>query len=257
MSRGSALAVALYRSIFSAVRTLEGKPLRLRLPLDRSSARWPPKNDKQFEILPARSAARELFPTLEPSDVLDASEGIEPDALRDIIRTEFRQACKAASEGTDTDVVGIGLHALKMLHEQLTLVQRSSYARTQVTELNAAVVVEASSMYLGRDGPLHVFSYRLRIYNVGRVPVQVIGRQWEICNDDGTVYASVPRGSPGLVGQTPRLEPGGMAFEYASGTQLSTPGGFVRGSLQMMSLESGKEPQPFDAEVGEFRCLVD
>ena len=291
MSRDSQLAIVLYRSLLSAARSLGNESLRLRLPLNRSVAQWPPRN-QQFEMVPARSAARELFPTLEITDTLDSSEGLEPPVLRDIIREEFRKAlANVSASAPDHDVVGIGLDAMKNLNEQVALAKCSSFTRTEAPELGAAVVVEAQSCHLGRDGPLHVFTYRLRLYNVGEVPVQVVGRQWEICNSDGSVHASVPRGSPGLVGQTPRLEPGGMAFECASawtrleslfdaasltastvlpeltpgvrrseprpadasGTQLQSAGGSVSGSLQMMSLGPGRE-EPFDAQVGVFNC---
>jgi ApaG protein len=252
--QGSQLAVALYRAILSAARSTPS-PLRLRLPLYRSKVQWPPQRSPQFEMLPNQSAARELFPLLEPTELLDSPAGIEASDLRALIRDEFRKAI-AAPPSPEHDAVGLGLEALKTMHEQVQLAKCSSFTRTEEPETGAAVMIEAASMHLGRDGPLHIFTYRLRLYNVGNVPVQVVGRSWEIKNADGSVFASVPRGSPGLVGETPRLQPGGTAFEYASGTSLQTPGGTVQGSLQMMALEPGAE-RPFDAEVGTFHCIVD
>ena len=121
----------------------------------------------------------------------------------------------------------------------------------------AAVSVEATSAYRGRDGAAYVFEYRIRVANVGAVPVQVLGRQWDIRNADGSSHAHVPRGSPGIVGQIPRLLPHGEAFEYASGTTLQTPSGTVEGSLQMAVLGGDNERDVaahFDALVGRFRC---
>ena len=135
------------------------------------------------------------------------------------------------------------------------MAKRSSAVRTD-SDTGAAVLVEATSEFMGRDSSNYVFSYRLRLTNVGAVPVQVIGRSWDIRNADGSSHASVPRGSPGIVGQTPRLLPNGDCFEYASGTSLATPTGTVEGSLQMMSLGQGDE-RPFDALVGRFECVAD
>ena len=143
-----------------------------------------------------------------------------------------------------------------MLHTQIAMTRCSSVTTTTVEGTGAAVRVEATSAYRGRDAKSYVFQYRLRLTNVGAVPVQVIGRSWDIRNADGSSHASVPRGSPGIVGQTPRLLPNGDCFEYASGTSLATPTGTVEGSLQMMSLGQGDE-RPFDALVGRFECVAD
>ena len=88
----------------------------------------------------------------------------------------------------------------------------------------------------------------MRIINEGDAVVRLLGREWRIHNADGSLHASVPRrcplnlslarararaltlaltpspnqvprGSPGVVGETPTLGPG-QAFEYASGTTL-------------------------------------
>ena len=251
MSRDSQIAIVLYRSLLSATRSLGNESLRLRLPLHRSLVQWPPRNNElQFKMVPARSAARELFPTLEVSDLLDSSEGLEPIKLREIIRSEFRKAIDESPAAPGHDVVGIGLDAIKTLHEQIALATCSSFTRTEAPELGAAVVVEAQSCHLGREGPLHVFTYRLRLYNVGVVPVQVVGRQWEMCNSDGSVHASVPRGSPGLVGQTPKLEPGGMAFECES-ARLDPTGPIVASSACASCTQGAAEAKlPSQTPVG-------
>lgn len=243
--------VALYRACLSAVRAFKGDAVRLRLPLHKSQATWP-GGRTQSSFLPNRSAAREIFPRLAAGGDADAPE-LSLDTVRDLIRTEFRRLPTDPA----VDPVSEGLDALKALHLQLDLAERSSCVRTELADTpGVAVVIEASSAYRGRDGPQHVFTYRIRVYNAGTVPVQVVGRCWTIRNADGTVHASVPRGSPGIVGQMPRLEPGGECFEYASGTTLATPGGDVSGSLQMVS-HHGEDVKTFDAKVGTFPCLVD
>ena len=57
----------------------------------------------------------------------------------------------------------------------------------------------------------------------------------------------MPRGSAGVVGHSPILEPG-QSFEYVSGTQLGTPEGTMEGSFQMAH-GVGDGEQAFDAVV--------
>src|SRR5260370_25607604 len=78
----------------------------------------------------------------------------------------------------------------------------------------------------------------------GDVRVQLRSRHWKITDEHGR-FQEVK--GPGVVGQTPRLQPG-EAFEYRSGTPLSTPSGFLGGTYQMVS-ETGEN---FDIEMPTF-----
>lgn len=96
--------------------------------------------------------------------------------------------------------------------------------------------------------------YRIAVTNESAdATVQVNGRQWVIKNADGSVETTVPRGSPGVVGQKPVLHPG-QCFEYASGTSLRMARGEIHGSLQMVKIEHGRLGATFDAVVGRFVC---
>mmetsp|Transcript_18390 Transcript_18390/g.47094 ORF Transcript_18390/g.47094 Transcript_18390/m.47094 type:complete len:258 (-) Transcript_18390:174-947(-) len=245
------LARTMYRALLRIGRSLDSKPLRIRHPVPKSPSQWM-RGTQQYGFVPHRSAALDIFPALSTraTAIVDAPE-ISCDAFHDFLRKEFRRASPVPTS------VDLGLHALKELHAQIEMARRSSCVRTEHAATGAAVEVEATSHLLSRDGPNYIFQYRIRVANVGTTPVQVIGREWKIKNNDGTLHASVPRGSPGVVGQTPRLMPGGDAFEYASGTSLATPGGTVEGSLQMASLLPGGEQESFDATVGRFECLID
>lgn len=75
-----------------------------------------------------------------------------------------------------------------------------------------------------------VWAYAVRIENVGDGTVQLLRRTWHITDERG--HTTVVEGS-GVVGQTPRLEPG-QVFEYTSGTQLATPSGFMTGTYHMV-----------------------
>ena len=222
----------------------------------------------QHAFTSPRSAAQELFPASRGYPALppeaDAPE-LEPVAVRQLIGSIFRQMGSATASAPDQasgpDSLDVGLHALKVLSEQVAMVRCSSSATTECPAgTGAAVRVEATSAYRGRDGPSYVFTYRIRITNTGAVPVQVVARGWDIRNADGSPHATVPRGSPGVVGQQPRLLPGNgdsSCFEYASGTTLATSSGTVEGTLQVVSLahaDSTDATSHFDAIVSKFLC---
>jgi ApaG protein len=90
----------------------------------------------------------------------------------------------------------------------------------------------------------YVWAYQVRIENRGDTTVQLRSRHWKIT--DGLGRLQEVKG-PGVVGKTPRLQPGDV-FEYTSGTPLSTPSGIMSGSYQMVS-EAGEN---FDIEIPTF-----
>jgi ApaG protein len=90
----------------------------------------------------------------------------------------------------------------------------------------------------------YVWAYFVRIENRGDVTVQLRSRHWKITDALGRTQEV--RG-PGVVGKTPVLRPG-AAFEYNSGTPLSTPSGFMSGTYQMVS-ETGEN---FDIAIPTF-----
>lgn len=56
--------------------------------------------------------------------------------------------------------------------------------------------------------------------------MRLLGRSWRIRNGRGAVVGQrVPRGSPGVVGQTPVLIPGHGSFVYNSSAEIDTPTG--------------------------------
>jgi ApaG protein len=89
-----------------------------------------------------------------------------------------------------------------------------------------------------------VWEYNVRIENKGDIAVQLLSRHWKIT--DALGRRRDVKG-PGVIGKTPTLRPG-EAFEYTSGTPLTTPSGFMGGSYQMVS-ETGEN---FDIEIPTF-----
>ena len=90
-----------------------------------------------------------------------------------------------------------------------------------------------------------VWAYRVSIENQGSATVQLLKRSWQIT--DGMGRTQQVHG-PGVVGEQPVLEPG-ESFEYTSGTPLSTPSGFMRGTYHMVETASG---ELFDVAIPAF-----
>jgi ApaG protein len=85
------------------------------------------------------------------------------------------------------------------------------------------------------DESRYVWAYTIDIVNEGSETVQLRTRHWRIT--DATGRTEEVRG-PGVVGETPVLEPG-ASFRYTSGCPLPTPSGIMVGSYQMTT-ESGE-----------------
>ena len=90
----------------------------------------------------------------------------------------------------------------------------------------------------------YFFIYHITITNEGEAPAQLVSRHWIITNADGD--EEHVRG-PGVVGETPYLEPG-TGFQYTSACPLPSPIGSMRGTFQMRR-DDGTH---FDAEVAIF-----
>ena len=108
--------------------------------------------------------------------------------------------------------------------------------------------VEVSPRYLAEQSApeqgLYMFSYTVKIANVGAVPAQLISRTWNV--NDANGHTERVKGL-GVVGQQPLLKPGEV-FEYTSGTRLRTPTGTMHGSYFCVA-EDGEK---FDVDVPMF-----
>ncbi len=94
----------------------------------------------------------------------------------------------------------------------------------------------------------YLFSYRIRITNLGDGVVQLLRRHWTITDGNGRVEEVE---GAGVVGETPVLRPG-ASFEYTSFCPLPTPFGTMRGSYQMRG-EGGRQ---FDVEIAQFSLMA-
>ena len=89
-----------------------------------------------------------------------------------------------------------------------------------------------------------LFGYTIVIKNESTEPCQLVARRWLII--DGQGRQEEVRG-PGVVGQTPRLEPG-EAYKYQSYCPLKTPWGTMEGEYEMRRDDGAT----FSVKVGRF-----
>jgi ApaG protein len=89
-----------------------------------------------------------------------------------------------------------------------------------------------------------VWAYKVRIENRGTETVQLLNRYWHITDSYGRVQEV--RG-PGVIGKQPVLGPG-EAFEYTSGSPLSTPSGIMVGTYEM----AGSGGERFEVDIPAF-----
>jgi ApaG protein len=115
----------------------------------------------------------------------------------------------------------------------------------QVTQ---GIRVGAAAFYLPQesdpDDDQFAFGYTIVISNEGDRPAQLLKRHWIIIDADGR--REDVRG-PGVVGETPRLEPG-QAFKYQSLCPLRTPWGTMEGTYTMQR----DDGELFEARIGRF-----
>ena len=116
------------------------------------------------------------------------------------------------------------------------------------SEITSGVRVSVRSIYLDdRSDPADdrfAFAYQIQISNESSRRVQLQRRHWIITNESNEIEEVK---GLGVVGHQPTLEPG-QAFEYTSGSHLSTPFGSMRGTYQIVL----KDGTHFDATIAEF-----
>jgi ApaG protein len=94
----------------------------------------------------------------------------------------------------------------------------------------------------------YVFSYTIKITNIGDVEAQLLSRHWFITDGDHKVQEVK---GLGVVGQQPTLKPG-ESFEYTSGASIPTAVGTMHGTYQMMAVDG----RAFDAPIPLFTLSV-
>ncbi len=94
----------------------------------------------------------------------------------------------------------------------------------------------------------YLFTYTVRITNVGAGAARLLSRHWIITDAAGTLEEVV---GDGVVGQQPHLAPG-QSFQYTSFCVLRTPLGQMRGTYTMARDDGSR----FEAEIAPFALAV-
>lgn len=110
------------------------------------------------------------------------------------------------------------------------------------------LTVSVLAQYLADQSDPHhgnyAFAYTITIKNTGTVAAQLISRHWIITDAKNQVQEVK---GLGVVGHQPLLQPG-QAFEYSSGSTLTTPQGSMKGSYFCVA-EDGHR---FEVPIPEF-----
>jgi ApaG protein len=227
----SRLTRTLYRALLREARALT-QPLRL---LDPPTLEQAVKNYGRaaFSTPPAAPALqRALFPGVDFSRFPSAARfaGAEVAAL---VRAGFRAPPAPGGAGGDVLQHLNTLNTLRALAPCHSAAVSEAGAGARVEVQLATLALPTLALQALATSERFTFSYRVRVANTGTVPVQVVARHWQFFNAHGELL-EVPRGSPGVVGHSPRILPG-ACFEYFSGVSLSTPTGTMEGSLQLVA----------------------
>ncbi len=124
--------------------------------------------------------------------------------------------------------------------------------RKEASAETEGILVGVRSVYVAaRSEPEeghYFFAYCVIIENRGSVPVRLLRRRWRILDADSNLETV---DGPGVVGETPRIEPG-ESFQYTSFCPLPTPIGTMEGTYDM-ELDDGAE---LEVRVPEFVLAV-
>eukprot|EP00466_Bigelowiella_natans_P017506 jgi/Bigna1/88530/estExt_fgenesh1_pg.C_330105 len=176
-------------------------------------------------------------------------EGLREDKIKEIIKLGFK-------EGKD---INDGFFVSRFLAEQANIHRCTSVAITD--ELVRVEGTSTALMDQATNSPQEppTFCYRISIENVGDSAFMLLGRQWEIydCGEE-KVIAEVPKGSSGVVGLRPLLQPK-ERFVYFSGCNLHSSSGWIGGSFQMVLLDDSNKniETEFDATVSPIPLEVE
>lgn len=114
------------------------------------------------------------------------------------------------------------------------------------------ICVQVQSVYIeSQSSPEHerfVFAYTVTIRNLGRQPVQLLGRYWIITNGNGK---KTEVQGEGVIGEQPHID-AGNEYHYTSGAIIETPFGTMQGHYQMVDSQGN----PFQVAIPVFSLAV-
>ncbi len=107
-------------------------------------------------------------------------------------------------------------------------------------ETTLGIRVAVQSYFLdGQSNPetnQYVWAYRILVENQNDAPVRLLSRHWIITDGNGNNNEVI---GEGVIGEQPLIQPS-QHFTYTSGSPLSTPTGFMRGTYEMEDLDGDR-----------------
>lgn len=92
----------------------------------------------------------------------------------------------------------------------------------------------------------YLFSYKIKITNNGRIPIQVIRRKWSIFD---SINEKSEMEGDGIIGFKPMIMPFGHSFEYESYCQLKSDCGIMKGFYTVQKLTDDSK---FKVKIPDF-----
>ncbi len=121
-----------------------------------------------------------------------------------------------------------------------------------MSQLSKSIDIQVQTQFLEtrqeKDVTRYGFAYRITITNTGSQAAKLLNRYWLITDADGK---KTEVSGSGVVGQQPRIEPGGQ-YQYTSGALLDTPVGTMQGHYEFET-PSG---QRFIAPIAVFSLAL-
>ena len=227
----------LYRQILRGVRRI---PKLVEPPIPQQ---WGKAHFTPASALGINQVARTILPTALQhcvAGISGAAVASDPAAnsvevLQNAVRKGFRASIMAPAADVANQLDGA--FALLRVIPDLQLA-----AHCTASAMTRDVEVQITTRHLGsrtmETGHYqHIFMYRVRVANHSDTPYQLLGRHLMFKDSEGTIVTEVPRGSQGVVGETPVLNPGDSTiFEYCSGCELPSCTGSLSGSFHMATL---------------------
>ncbi|MCL1126865.1 Co2+/Mg2+ efflux protein ApaG [Shewanella surugensis] len=119
---------------------------------------------------------------------------------------------------------------------------------TQSSSINIEVTTKYIEEQSSPEEEKFLFSYTVKITNLGNKDVTLKSRYWHITDGDGQHHEVH---GDGVIGKTPTIKPK-AAYQYTSGTMLKTPMGFMTGHYNMLTHDEGE----FKAIIPIFRLAI-
>lgn len=122
-----------------------------------------------------------------------------------------------------------------------------------VTAITQGVKISVETIYQDEhSNPANehfMFAYRIEIENLSDYAIQLMRRQWLIFDSNGSVREVE---GEGVVGVQPIIPPG-ESYSYASGCNLKTDIGSMKGHYTMIRLV---DETTFKVDIPEFQLIV-